>query len=101
MADFLVTIDFSRVIDLPPELRASLVEKERSKGLALIEAGTIKSIWDLVGEKSNVGIWSTAGADELQSVLQSLPIFPYAHFEVRALVTHPLVTDDYSFFDKG
>ncbi|GAA1698147.1 muconolactone Delta-isomerase [Streptomyces yatensis] len=97
MADFLVTIDTTGVMALPVDTRVDVIERERAAGLALIEAGTLKGIWRLPGEKGNVGIWSARDADELHDVLQSLPIFPYARFEVRALATHPLISGDYNF----
>jgi muconolactone D-isomerase len=48
-----------------------------------------------------VGIWSATDADELHAVLTSLPIFPYASFDVTALATHPLVTGDYAYVRAG
>lgn len=97
MAEFLVTIDWSPLYALPNEIRDEVVQNERDTGLALIEAGTIKNIWELPGEKRNVGIWSANDARDLLNTLEALPIFPYVRMEVQALATHPLITNDYSF----
>ncbi|WP_236792012.1 muconolactone Delta-isomerase [Amycolatopsis sp. GM8] len=94
MADFLVSVDSTGVFALPPDDRADIVERELAAGRALIEAGTIKGIWRVPGEKGNVGIWSAADSDELHRVIQALPVFPHATFQVRALATHPLGTPE-------
>ncbi|MCE0763227.1 muconolactone Delta-isomerase family protein [Pseudonocardia kujensis] len=100
MADFLVSIDTTDVFALPPATRSDVVDRERAAGRALIEAGTLKGLWRVPGEKGNVGIWSAADADELHDVLQALPIFPHARFHVRPLATHPLASGVDDFFNK-
>ncbi|MTD16180.1 muconolactone delta-isomerase [Nakamurella sp. YIM 132087] len=97
MAEFLVFIDNTDLWALPRDEFVAVVEREQAAGLALLEKGTLQKLWRLPGEKGNVGIWSATDADELHEALQSLPIFPYARIQVRALATHPLHTGDYTF----
>ncbi|RJQ84009.1 muconolactone delta-isomerase [Amycolatopsis panacis] len=94
-------MDTAGVFALPAEARAEVVAREQRAGLALMKAGTLKSIWRVPGKHRNVGIWSARDADELHTVLSSLPIFPYASFDVTALATHPLITGDYAFARAG
>ena len=97
MAEFLVTIDWSGLYKLSDDLRDEIVAQERQIGNQLIKDGTIRNIWELPGEKKNVGIWCSSDAESLNATLQRLPIYPHISLEVRSLVTHPLITDNYAF----
>jgi len=101
MPDFLVTIDTAGVFALPAETRADVVEREQQAGRELMKAGTLRNIWRVPGRHRNLGIWSATDADELHAVLSSLPIFPYASFDVLALATHPLNSGDHAYIRAG
>lgn len=97
MAEFLVTIDWSGLYGLPDAVRDALVNNERDTGLKLIEDGVIKHIWEIPGEKKNIGIWSVESTEVLMETLQSLPIYPHVRIEVRAVAVHPLFSNKYDF----
>ncbi|MEU8874039.1 muconolactone Delta-isomerase family protein [Streptomyces javensis] len=95
MPDFLVSIDTSGVFALPAAERADVVARERDAGRELIAEGVIQKIWRIPAQHRNIGVWTVPDADALHRVLTGLPIFPYAEFDVTALSTHPLYSDDY------
>lgn len=89
--DFLVNIDTRRVYELPERELAELIEREQERGRELLAEGVLRQLWRLPGKRANVGIWSAPEADALEAALNSLPIRPYAEFEVTPLATHPLM----------
>lgn len=89
--DFLVNIDTRRVYELSERELAELIEREQERGRELLAEGVLRQLWRLPGKRANVGIWSAPEADALEAALNSLPIRPYAEFEVTPLATHPLM----------
>ncbi|MCP9955715.1 muconolactone Delta-isomerase family protein [Actinomadura madurae] len=88
--DFLVRVDAARAYELPEDECAALIDRERARGLELMEEGVIRHFWRLPGTRANIGVWSATDADALEEALASLPIRPYADIEVTALATHPM-----------
>ncbi|KIF73115.1 muconolactone delta-isomerase [Streptomyces sp. 150FB] len=88
--EFLVEIVTELPPDMPETARAALLARERERGAALRDAGTLRRIWRLPGRLANVGIWSVPDADALHEALTSLPVQPYARITVTALAGHPL-----------
>ena len=43
----------------------------------------------LVGEYANVSIFDAASNDELHTMLNNLPLFPYMEIKVKPLANHP------------
>ncbi|MBC9729146.1 muconolactone Delta-isomerase family protein [Streptomyces sp. TRM68367] len=91
--DFMIHLDGSRVYELPVEERDEVVKREHAHAHELMATGVLKHIWRMPGQRGNVGIWSAADADELEKVLASLPIRPYADIQVTPLATHPLTLE--------
>ena len=88
--EFLVQIE-SR--ERPPgddAFQANLGERERQRGLELVEAGIIRSIWRVPGRHANIGIWAAEDASELHEAISSLPAFPWIDVRVTPLARHPL-----------
>lgn len=88
--EFLVRIDVRLPPDLAADVRAELTARERVRGTALREAGTIVRIWRIPGRQANAGIWRATDATELHDLLASLPLFPWMEIDVQALAVHPL-----------
>lgn len=88
--DFLVRIETRLPPGLSAHERAELLRREAARGRALRAAGILVRIWRIPGALANVGIWSTAGPEELHEALTSLPVWPYAEVAVTALAAHPL-----------
>ncbi|OCF86574.1 muconolactone delta-isomerase [Nocardia brasiliensis] len=75
---------------MPAEERDRVIERERARGRELQTEGVLRDIWRVPGRRANIGIWSAADADALEATLTSLPIWPYAEFDVSPLATHQL-----------
>ncbi len=88
--DFLVRIEIRLPADLESAAREELAARERARGLALKEAGSLVRLWRIPGRHANVGLWRAADATELHDLLASLPLFPWMDIEVQALAVHPL-----------
>lgn len=63
---------------------------EQARGRELQSEGILRDIWRVPGRRANIGIWSAADADALESALTSLPIWPYVEIDVTPLATHSL-----------
>ncbi|MBK1783947.1 muconolactone Delta-isomerase family protein [Prauserella cavernicola] len=90
---FLVRIDTARAYELPPDERAELIARERTRGRELMDHGVLRDIWRVPGRRANVGIWDVPDADALEQALESLPARPYAEIDVTPLATHPLTAE--------
>lgn len=67
------------------ELRAA----ERVRSHELLQAGTIRGIWRVVGRVASVGLWDAADHETLHEAVASLPLFPYFEVTVTPLARHP------------
>lgn len=70
-----------------------VLNEEAEVGRRLISAGTISRIWRIPGRQANVAIYDVASVEELHETLMSLPLAPWATFDVTALAQHPLERD--------
>lgn len=67
-----------------------LKEATRAKELAL--SGFLQRLWRSAPEGDgweNVGIWHAKDESDLNSALESLPLYPWATISVTPLATHP------------
>jgi muconolactone D-isomerase len=67
-----------------------LLSREAARGRELIDAGKLRRIWRLPGERANISLYEVRDATELHDLLGSLPLWPYLTCNVTALATHPL-----------
>lgn len=93
MGRYLVQITVELPAQMPAAEREELLERERARGIALRDAGTIVDIWRLPGRLANVGIWSAPSVTELHAAISSLPVWPWTQVEVSALADHYLTRD--------
>jgi muconolactone D-isomerase len=87
--EFLVEI----TIELPAlddAATAELLSREALRGRELIDAGKLRRIWRLPGQRANISLYEVRDATELHELLGSLPLWPYLKCTVRALAMHPL-----------
>jgi muconolactone D-isomerase len=87
--EFLVHIEVRWPPDGDPAEHARLSAAERSRGLELGAAGTIRRLWRLPGRRANWGVWEAPDATALHAAITSLPFFPYLDVEVIPLAAHP------------
>jgi muconolactone D-isomerase len=80
-------------VRIPPEADAtkigSLSAQEHERAAELQRAGQWLHLWRVAGLFANISIFQVDSADELHTILESLPLRPYMKTEVRTLCHHP------------
>jgi muconolactone D-isomerase len=84
--EFLITIE---ITEPPADGRTELVNSEAARARELAAQGHLVKLWRIQGRWANAGIWSAQDAEELRSVLDSLPMRPWMTVTVNALEPHP------------
>jgi muconolactone delta-isomerase len=72
----------SRVVE-----ETEAAEAERAHELA--EQGHLARLWALPGERRALGLWRAQDADEMQAVLNSLPLYSWMAIQTTPLHEHP------------
>lgn len=72
------------------EQRADLVRREIEAAVDLMHRGVLRRTFRVVGQLANYSIWETDTLEELHSVLQSLPIYPFMTISVTPIIKHPV-----------
>lgn len=86
---FHVRMDVRLPHDMPEEKAAELKRVEKDRAAELQRSGKWRHLWRIAGHYSNFSVFDVNDTDELHSLLSTLPLFPYMHIEVNALVRHP------------
>lgn len=86
---YLVHMEVNIPRDLPAEERSEVVAREKQYSQQLQREGKWPEIWRVVGEYANYSVFDVESHDELHTLLQGLPLFPYMNITVTALATHP------------
>jgi len=87
---FLVHIHAQLPGDWTPEQRLDARRRENEAAVALMNRRVLRRIFRLVGINSNYGIWEAETPEDLDSVLRSLPLFPYMTITVMPIIKHPV-----------
>ncbi|MDR2335822.1 muconolactone Delta-isomerase [Diaphorobacter ruginosibacter] len=74
---------------MPAEVAAEIKAREKAYSQQLQKEGKWRHLWRVVGEYSNVSIFDVASNDELHTMLNNLPLFPYMEIKVKPLANHP------------
>jgi muconolactone D-isomerase len=77
---------------MPDGERSALLERERTRGLELRDAGAIEDVWRVPGRLANVGIWRAETATALHAAITSLPVWPWTDVSVTPLADHHLTS---------
>jgi muconolactone D-isomerase len=75
--------------DVNAEALADLNAREHERARELQIQGKWKHLWRVAGKYANISIFDVESAEELHSILTSLPLYPYMAIEVAALCHHP------------
>ena len=86
---YLVHMDVNLPAGMPAEEAAGIKAKEKAYSQELQRSGKWPEIWRVVGEYANYSIFDVDSNDELQEILQNLPLFPYMDISVVPLAKHP------------
>lgn len=86
---YLVHMEVNIPRDLPAEERSEVLAREKEYSQKLQREGKWTEIWRVVGEYANYSVFDVESHDELHTLLQGLPLFPFMNITVTALATHP------------
>lgn len=86
---YLVHMEVNIPRDLPAEERSEVLAREKEYSQKLQREGKWPEIWRVVGEYANYSVFDVESHDELHTLLQGLPLFPFMNITVTALATHP------------
>ncbi len=87
--EFLVRIDNGWPADGDADEFERLTAAERERARELGEAGIIRRLWRIPGQRANWGLWVTRDATELHAAISSLPFFRWLSVDVLPLALHP------------
>ncbi|MDH3738786.1 MAG: muconolactone Delta-isomerase family protein [Alphaproteobacteria bacterium] len=80
-------------VELPGDMDPAKVQEigaaETSRAIELIQAGKIRKIWRVVGERSNFSIWEADTLEDFHASISSLPMHPYMTVDVTPIIEHP------------
>lgn len=86
---FQVRMDVHIPLDMPIEKANEIKVVEKAYSQDLQRQGKWRHIWRVTGQYSNISIFDVANNEELHSILQGLPLYPYMKIEVMPLNRHP------------
>jgi muconolactone D-isomerase len=72
------------------EQRADIRRRETEAAVALMHRRVLRRTFTVVGQLANFSIWETGTAEELHTVLQSLPMYPFMTITVTPIIKHPV-----------
>ena len=92
---FHVRMDVHIPKDMPSEAAERIKTDEKAYFQSLQQSGKWRHIWRVAGQYSNISIFDVDSNEEVHTILQGLPLYPYMDIEVMALNRHPSsVRDD-------
>jgi muconolactone D-isomerase len=86
---FAVRMEVELPPDLPADVRADLLAREKAYSQQLQRDGKWPHIWRIAGQYANLSVLDVADNDELHALLSGLPLFGYLRIEVTPLAAHP------------
>ncbi len=86
---FHVRMDVNIPKDMPEATANEIKAVEKAYSQELQRQGKWRHIWRITGQYSNISIFDVESNEELHTILQGLPLYPYMKIEVMALNRHP------------
>ena len=86
---FMAEMTVNTPLDMPAEIANEIKSREKVYSQELQRSGKWVHIWRVVGEYKNVSIFEVDSNEELHTLLNGLPLFPYMKINVTALCGHP------------
>lgn len=86
---FHVTMEVNLPPTMPAEQADALKKAEKELAISLQQSGQWRHLWRVVGQYANVSVFDVESAEQLHTLLTSLPLFPYMRIGVTPLCRHP------------
>jgi muconolactone delta-isomerase len=88
-SEFLTTF----TISVPPETPRAVADatrmQEADRARELASRGTLRRLWALSGEGRTLGLWRAGDTEEMEAILDSLPLRKWSEVETIKLAPHP------------
>jgi muconolactone D-isomerase len=80
-------------VELPGEMDPARVQElgaaELDRAIELVDAGKLRKVWRIVGERANFSIWEADTPEQFHADISSLPLHPWMTVEVTPMIEHP------------
>lgn len=86
---FMVRIKVELPGEMDPTQVKALGAAEADRAIELIQAGKMRKVWRIVGERSNFSIWEADSLEEFHADISSLPLHPWMSVDVTPMIEHP------------
>jgi muconolactone delta-isomerase len=87
--EFLTTFTFSVPADVSPETVRLNNEREADRARALAGEGHLERLWALPGQGRTLGLWRASDVDEIDAILEALPLHAWMTVDMTPLTPHP------------
>jgi muconolactone delta-isomerase len=87
--EFFTTFTISIPARTPSDVVDEVEAREADVARQLADQGRLLRLWGLPGEHRTLGLWRAGNAQEMGSIVASLPLRPWAQVETVALAPHP------------
>jgi muconolactone delta-isomerase len=87
--EFFTTMTISVPAGTPSELVDEVDAREADIARELADRGRLVRLWGLPGRHRTLALWQAANAEELGTIVASLPLRPWAQVETVQLAPHP------------
>ena len=88
-AEFLVTFILAVPPAEPPNVVADTKAREAQAAHDLAGQGHLLRLWTLPGDGRSLGLWQARDADQMQTILQALPLASWMTMDATPLSPHP------------
>lgn len=88
-AEFLIRIELTAPPGIDPQVLQGLRQKEALRARQLAASGNLIRLWRAQTDWGNWGLWSCRSRDDLEHLLDSLPLRPFMSIEIHELSPHP------------
>ncbi len=86
---FMVRIKVELPGEMDPAKVKALGDAEADRAIELIQAGRMRKVWRIVGERANFSIWEADSLEDFHADISSLPLHPWMTVEVTPMIEHP------------
>lgn len=87
--EFLTRVELTAPPGIDPQLLLKLRQQEAQRAHELAASGNLVRLWRTKTEWGNWGLWSCSGRDELERLLDDLPLRQFMVIEIHDLGLHP------------
>lgn len=88
-AEFLTTFVISIPAGTPAEEADVSQAREADRARELAGEGHLERLWRLADESQVLGLWRAADADDIQAILETLPLYDWMTVQTTTLTPHP------------